>query len=348
MAVEGSLPPVRADVALAPYTTFRLGGPAAYFAEAATEEEIQAAALFAKEERLPLFVLGAGSNVLVDDEGLRALVVRVGVRGIAFEDRDEDVLLTAGAGESWDAVVDAAVKKGLFGIENLAGIPGSVGGAVVQNIGAYGAEVSSVFVHADVYDPKTDAFSRVTQEDAAFAYRDSVFKQRSGAIIVRAAFRLPRHGALSLTYGDLVRAQEAGVPLTSPLEVAFAVRSVRSGKFPHSAAEGTAGSFFKNPTLTAEESAALHARYPDLPQFVLADGHVKVPLAWILDKVLHLRGHKDGFVRAYEKQPLVVVAQAGATAHDVKMFTEKIAQQVFEATGVCIEREVEFFSTNKK
>jgi UDP-N-acetylmuramate dehydrogenase len=335
---------VRENVILAPYTSFHIGGPAAFFVSCSDEAGMREAAAFARARQLPLRILGAGTNILVPDEGVRAVVLHMRIQGITFAEEDGATTLVAGAGEAWDAVVDAAAARGESGIENLAGIPGTVGGAVVQNIGAYGAELSSAFLYADVYDAAADTVLRVPRDAAAFAYRDSVFKQRPCWSIVRAAFRVARGNALRTGYADLVRAAERGVPLDTPAAVASAVRGVRRGKFPNPALLGTAGSFFKNPLLTPAAAEALSKKYPELPLFPQDDGRVKVPLAWILDRVLSLKGFRKGSTRAFEMQPLVLVAEQGASARDVMLLAREITEHVFTATGIEIEREVEIFS----
>jgi len=172
---------VPASPPLALFTTFHLGGPAHAFIEAQSEEEVKTAIALAREGGLPLYVLGAGSNVLVNDSGVEGVVVHMMIRGIAIENTDEAVVLTAGAGTLWEEVVDAACAHGVFGIENLAGIPGTLGGAAVQNIGAYGAEFSSAFAYADVIDNTTGELRRVSRPEVTFAYRDS-FLQRASRI----------------------------------------------------------------------------------------------------------------------------------------------------------------------
>ncbi|HUY05346.1 MAG TPA: UDP-N-acetylmuramate dehydrogenase, partial [Candidatus Paceibacterota bacterium] len=252
---------------LAPLTTFHIGGPAHTLIEVHAEEDIPAALAHARESGLPLYVLGAGSNVLVPDAGVTGVVVRVLLRDIALHDDGACDVLVAGAGAPWEEVVDAAVARGLCGIENLAGIPGTMGGAAVQNIGAYGAELSEVFAYADTIDAATGIARRVPLEEAAFAYRSSFFKSHPELIIMRVALRLAKHAPLTTAYADLARAEASGVSLATPADVARAIRAIRAGKFPDITREGTAGSFFKNPIVSPERAAELGARFPGLPAF---------------------------------------------------------------------------------
>jgi UDP-N-acetylmuramate dehydrogenase len=334
---------IETDVPLAPYTTFTIGGQARYFCEVETTAEIQEAIVFAREHNLPLLVLGAGSNLLVPDEGVNALVLHVKLSGITLTEEGEVTHLTSGAGTRWDEVVDCATSHNLHGVENLAGIPGTLGGAVVQNIGAYGTELAPSFLSAEVVNTQTGEALRITQEEAQFAYRTSLFKEHPEYVIVSATLRLLQHAPLLLTYADLVRAKEAGVSLSTPEEVATAVRAIRAQKFPSPHEGGTAGSFFKNPLITEAHAAKLSAQFPGLPTFPQGNGMVKVSLAWILDHILSLKGYSEGKVRLYEKQPLVLVSERGARAHDVDALAQVITERVYNVTEIHIEREVETF-----
>ncbi len=335
---------VREAEPLASHTTFRIGGPAAVFVEVAHEEELKAAFALARERGLSLRVIGAGSNLLVPDEGIDALVVRVRIPGIAFVPHGAAVLSIAGAGEPWDRVVDAAAARGTFGIENLAGIPGTVGGAVVQNIGAYGAALSEVFAYADALDQETGETRRFTREECAFGYRESIFKHERRYVILRVALMLSSAGPGALSYRDLAEAFTAG-SAPAPDEIAAAVRRIRAGKFPDLSKEGTAGSFFGNPMLPDAEAAALVLRFPGLPLFSVPEvATKKVPLGWILDHVLGLRGYARGGARVYEKHALVIAARPGTPARDVDALAEDIAARVHDATGITLAREVETFT----
>lgn len=334
---------VRENVPLAPLTTLRVGGAARFLIEATTEEEAREATVFARERSLPLFIIGNGSNLLVPDAGADGVVLRTSFDTITVADAGDSVFVGAGAGAPWDAVVDAA--RGAFGIENLAGIPGTVGGAAVQNVGAYGGEFSRTFDHADVLDLASGEPVRIEAEAADFSYRSSVFKKRKNLLILNVVLRLPKRGAPILSYADVARAKDAGVPLSTPAEIAAAIRSIRSKKFPGQGDGGTAGSFFKNPALPKAAAEALRARFPELPAFPQEDGTVKVSLAWLLDHALGLKGYAQGPVRLFERQPLVIVASEGATATDVDAFANGIAKRVHDELGIAIEREVETFAS---
>jgi UDP-N-acetylmuramate dehydrogenase len=333
------------SVPLAPFTTFHIGGAARVFIEAHSEKEIQEAIAYAHENNLSLYPLGAGSNLLVPDAGVEGVVLKMASHTIAFEKEGDDTLLVADAGTPWGKVVGAASEQNLFGIENLAGIPGTIGGASIQNIGAYGAELADAFVYADCIDGITGEKKRITRADAAFGYRASFFKAHRAVIITRVALRLSKNASPNIAYADLARAHESGISLSTPREISDAIRAIRAKKFPLSEKEGTAGSFFKNPIISPEQADLLRNHFPDIPLFPQDDGTIKITLAWLLDHALSLKGFSRGRVRLYEKQPLIIVARGGATATEVGALADEIAKRVFDATGIVIEREVEMFGT---
>lgn len=333
----------RARVPLAPFTSLGVGGPARFFIEASSEADIAEAVRLARVRGLPLRPLGSGTNILVPDAGIEAVVAAMRGDGFVFDADDAGALLVADAGASWDALVHRAAERGLWGIENLAGIPGSAGGALVQNIGAYGAELSSVFAYAEVFDASAGAMRRIAPAESRLAYRSSLYREHRDFVIMRIALALRRSGAPGLGYADLARAKEDGIPLSSPGEVADAVRAIRARKFPGKGEGGTAGSFFKNPVIAADAALRLKARFPGLPSYPESDGRVKLSLAWLLDRALGLKGYGRGAVRLYERQPLVVVAAPGASAADIDAFARGIAARAQDELGIGIEREVETF-----
>lgn len=336
---------VSTNVPLAPLTTLGVGGRARFFAEAHTEKDIEDAITLAQHQQLPLFVLGEGSNILVPDAGIEGVVLKMAIQDIKIKDDGDSVLCVAGAGVLWDDVVTEVGARGFFGIENLAGIPGSVGGAAVQNIGAYGAELADTFEYADSIDSVTGVKRRISRAEAAFAYRTSLFKKNRALIITHIALRLATRASPNITYADLERARAEGTPLSTPTEIANAVRSIRALKFPQNKREGTAGSFFKNPSISRAVFEKLAQRFPAMPAFHQADGSVKIPLAWLLDHALSLKGFSLGKVRLYEKQPLIIVTSPGARASEVDALADQVAQRVCMLTNIEIEREVETFGT---
>lgn len=332
-------------VPLRTLTTLKVGGIARYVIACKTPDDIKEAVAFAREHQLPFAPLGSGSNVLASDAGFPGVVLLVQIGGTSFqEDTADSVLVTVGAGVSWDEFVAEAASRGLWGIENLAGIPGTVGAAPVQNIGAYGAEVAQVIKEVEVYDALTNQVTQIAAGSCQFGYRDSRFKHESNLIILSVTFSLSRGSAPRVGYADLAAAVARGEDLSTPAAIGNVVRRIRGGKFPDLATCGTAGSFFKNPIISHEQHAALAQVLGAVPSFPVAGG-VKVPLAFILDRMLGLRGHRTGHVSLFGNQPLVIVVDRGATAHEVDMFAHDIAERVKNATNISIEREVRNFPT---
>ncbi len=331
-------------VPLSSLTTFKLGGEARGVAACQNLDDVKTALALSRERGLPWYVIGGGSNLLVNDAGYDGIIIRMVGGALSFEDSsNESTLAIAEAGAAWDSFVEESITRALWGLENLAGIPGSVGGAPVQNIGAYGADVSDTLAWVEAYDTASDTLRRFTKEECHLGYRESRFKHDPSLIIMRVAFMFSHHGTPHLEYKDLkIKAKEAverGERLDTPLAIARTVREIRAGKFPDLNVSGTAGSFFKNPTLSREEFENLQKKYPELPGYAAEEG-IKISLAWILDHVLNLKGYLKGHVRLFEKQPLVIVAEKGATTHDVDTLANEIESRVLETTGIVLEREV--------
>lgn len=329
---------------LAPLTTLRVGGPARFFKVASNDAEINEALSFAEEKELPYFVLGEGSNILVADEGISGLVLKIIPATLSFEDHANGrALLTADAGAHWDTIVGEAVAKNLFGIENLSLIPGTAGAAPVQNIGAYGAELADTLEWIEAFDSHARKKIRLGKGECGFGYRDSIFKRKDGAhlIITRIALLLKKDGAVQTDYKDTREYFAArGIEKPTLIEVRRAIIDIRTAKLPDFEKIGTAGSFFKNPIISKGEYDALCADYHELPGFILPDGKVKVPLAWVIDHICGMKGARRRAVGTHEKQPLAIVNYGGATAREVKDFADELAQKIHEKTGITPEYEV--------
>jgi len=336
---------IEENVPLAPLTTFAIGGPARHFAQVQDIQEMREAFAFAKAHELPVFVLGGGSNLLVSDKGYDGLVIKIKLMGVEIQQDETNavsVICIACAGEGWDALVERACREKYWGIENLSGIPGTVGGAVVQNIGAYGAALSEVLLWAEVFDTRDNKIKMFSAAECGFDYRDSVFKHTPELVVLRAAFKLSTAPKPNISYKDLAKLFS-----DSSLEIGAireAVLAIRKGKFPDLGVEGTAGSFFKNPIVEPSQARALAKQYPGLPMFTMPEtSGVKVPLAWFLDYkngVIDMRQVKSGGARLYEKQPLVIAAKKGSSADDVKTLMREVQKQVKEKIHIEIEPEV--------
>jgi UDP-N-acetylmuramate dehydrogenase len=302
-----------------------------------------AAGFWAPQTPPPLLVLGGGSNVLVADNGVKAVVAINRLCGLDSEASGGAILLTCAAGEPLDGVVEHAVARGWWGLENLSGIPGSVGATPIQNVGAYGVEVGELIASLRAYHAPTGAYRTFTPSECGFAYRDSFFKTDVGKeyVITSVTFRLQGSPAPRLAYAELSARFAGGAPPLSLIRAT--VLDIRSQKFPDCWRVGTAGSFFKNPILPRAEAARLRALCPALPLYEVDGERVKAPLGFVLDKICGLKGYREGPVSLYEKQALVLVADAGATARDVRAFADNIAARVREQIGLEVEWEVTSF-----
>ncbi len=327
-------------VPLASLTTLKVGGNARAVAQVSNEAELREALEFARANALSFYVLGEGSNVLAHDDGYDGLIIRMGMRGVTYDEAEQDtVRVHVAAGENWDALVREVAARGLWGFENLAGIPGTVGAAPVQNIGAYGADIAQTLESVEAYDAGTDTVHTFSKEDCQLGYRDSRFKHEPNLIIVRVHFVLTRVPSPRIEYGDLLAAKEQGTDLTTPEAIGNVVRAIRNKKFPDLSVSGTAGSFFKNPVLSPEAYAALEREYGAVPRFPHPHG-IKVPLAFILDRILALRGFRLGNASLFGAQPLVLVLDAGGTAREIEALAQHVETLVKEKTNISIEREV--------
>ena len=326
---------------LAPLTTFQIGGEASYFFAVDSIASLHDAVQFAHDEKADITVIGGGSNVLVSDVGVSGVVLHNQLHGISFEPVSEhSTRVAAAAGETFDELVAACVLRGLGGLENLSHIPGSVGAAPIQNIGAYGVEVADVIESVTVFNPKTMTEEVLSNAACQFGYRDSYFKTESGKslIVTAVAFLLDTQSVPNITYRDLRERFATTTPTIA--EVREAVIDIRAKKFPDWHTVGTAGSFFKNPIISRTHYEKLLQEYPEMPMYEISDSMVKVPLAWILDKVCHRKGFRDGMVGHYEAQPLVIINHGGATAAEVIRFANATADAVKEKTQIDMEWEV--------
>lgn len=333
---------VETQVSLAPYTTMRIGGPARYFVTARTSADVAEALAFSRAERLPLFVLGGGSNILVRDEGYDGLVLHVAIKGVTWDDTRPDTLI-AGAGEVWDDIVATAVAHGYVGLENLSLIPGTVGGAAVQNIGAYGGELAAHVAWVEVYDPIEGGVQRLDRDACRFGYRDSHFKHGGkGLVVLRVAFSLVKDRTPDASYKDVLAYLRANGHSDTPSAKVLreAIIAIRRAKLPDLALLGTAGSFFMNPVVTHEVAERFAQRFPDAPRFPIDDTHEKLSAGWIIDHALGLRGVRDGAVGSYDKQALVLVNHGGATCSAMRAFADMIAQRAKDECAIDLIPEV--------
>lgn len=336
---------LQSDVSLAPFNTFGIAARARWFVRVGSVEtlrELREESVWRGEPRL---VLGGGSNLLFTGD-FDGLVVHVASKGRAhLGDDGHSHLVAAEAGEEWDGFVRDTVRDGFPGLENLALIPGTVGASPVQNIGAYGVELAERFAWLETLDVETGVVSRLTRDDCAFAYRGSVFKHalRARSIITRVVFRLPIAWEPRLDYADLQRrvaTMSTGRP--TPGDIVDTVTAIRREKLPDPAAIGNAGSFFKNPVVSAEAYAAIRSAEPDAPGHRLADGRVKLSAAWLIDRC-GWRGRSlagsPGRAAVHERHALVLVNRGGATGVEVLALATAIRDSVQQRFAMVLEIE---------
>ncbi|MFB4280901.1 MULTISPECIES: UDP-N-acetylmuramate dehydrogenase [unclassified Nonomuraea] len=332
---------------LAPYTTLRLGGPARDFAEATSAEQLVSLIAEADRKAVPTLVLGGGSNVVVSDEGFDGLVIRVATEGLAVSRDGEQAVVTVEAGEDWDRLVVRAVAEGWSGIECMSGVPGLVGSTPIQNVGAYGQEVSQTIRCVRAYDRLTRHVVDLEARQCGFSYRDSVFKRDLARYVVLAVTYALDISELSgpVVYDELARrlGTEAGgrVPLDRARE---AVLGLRRGKGmvldPADPDTRSAGSFFTNPVLTPAEAEELAVRAPGHPRWELPGGMVKVPAAWLIEQAGYPKGYERGPVRISTKHTLALTNPAErATTGDLLALAREVRDGVREKFGVTLVNE---------
>lgn len=333
---------IKVQFPLRELTTLKVGGNARYFCLADSLDDLKEAFAFAKKQNVPILILGGGSNLLIGDEGFAGLVIKINFLGLDFCEVGDLAEVIAGAGENWDAFVATTIEHHLSGLENLSGIPGTVGGTPVQNVGAYGVEVKDSINWVEAVNVETGEVKRFSNQECHFGYRNSFFKTPAGKkfVIVRVSYLLSRKFEPNISYTDLAAYFAAQKPLDAA-EVRVAVIKIRAGKFPDLNKIGTAGSFFKNPIVHHTVAAKLKDRYPGLPTFSHKGDHVKLSLAWILDKVCFLKGFRHKSTGLFEKQPLVLVNYGDATAEEIKNFSQLVKSKVQATTGIEIEEEVQ-------
>ena len=340
------------NISLAPLTTLRIGGPARFFVEAQSIADVQQAIAFSQSRDLPLFILGGGSNLVVADRGWAGLVLKVAIPGIeqgSGNDEEGRVLFEVGAGESWDRFVSHAVMTRCAGIECMSGIPGNVGGTPVQNVGAYGQEVSETIESVEVFDLKEAQIRELCREACGFTYRSSIFNttDRGRFVILRVTYALTPGGEPHLEYADLKRHFEGRESRPNLAETREAVRHIRARKGMLIIAGDpdcqSAGSFFKNPVVSEEQHEDLQKRAAakglTLPSYPALEKSRKVSAAWLVEKSGFARGYGFGHVGISSKHALAIVNRGGATAAEVLALKEQIQQRVEEIWGVNLQPE---------
>lgn len=332
---------VEKSVSLKPYNSFGLPAVAGTLVRVASDADVRRVVDDPALGLASKFVLGGGSNIVLTKD-MPQIVLKVEAPGIRLvEDRADALIVEAGAGESWPALVDATLARGWPGLENLALIPGTVGASPVQNIGAYGVELADRFESLDCVDLVTGRTSTLGPERCEFGYRDSVFKHALAGrtVIMRVRFRLPKPWRPVLGYLDLERKlAETGIREPTPRQVADWIVQIRRAKLPDPAAVGNAGSFFKNPVVTPEQCRDIIGRDPGVVHYPLPDGSVKLAAGWMID-ACGWKGKSVGQAGVYDKQALVLVNRGGAIGSEVMLLAGAIRESVYGRFGIRLETE---------
>ncbi|WP_127996199.1 UDP-N-acetylmuramate dehydrogenase [Piscinibacter defluvii] len=332
---------IESGVSLKPFNTFGLPAVAQQLVRIGGDADVRRVVDHPQLGRAPKFILGGGSNIILTRD-MPQLVLKVEVAGRRLvEERPDAVIVEAGAGENWHAFVAWTLAQGWPGLENLALIPGTVGAAPVQNIGAYGLELKDRFESLDAVDLVTGRSVTLGASICAFGYRDSVFKHdlAGRTLITRVRFRLPRPWQPVLGYLDLERKmRESGVAAPSPQQVFDWVCAIRRAKLPDPALLGNAGSFFKNPVVTPEQCRDIIGRDPEVVHYPLPDGSVKLAAGWLID-ACGWKGKAVGGAAVYEKQALVLVNRGGAIGSEVMTLARAIQESVYGRFGIRLEPE---------
>ncbi|WPN73244.1 UDP-N-acetylmuramate dehydrogenase [Pseudomonas germanica] len=331
---------VQPQVSLKPFNSFGVDVRAQLFAEAHSDADVREALAYAVAHDVPLLVIGGGSNLLLTAD-IPALVLRMATRGIrVISDDGNRVVIEAEAGEPWHPFVQHTLAQGLSGLENLSLIPGTVGAAPMQNIGAYGVEIKDVFAGLTALDRQTGELRDFTLEECNFAYRDSLFKQQPGRwLILRVRFALDRIAHLHLEYGPVrQRLTEQGIEQPTPTDVSRAICSIRSEKLPDPAVLGNAGSFFKNPLVSAAIVARIKEQHPDVVAYAQPNGQMKLAAGWLIERA-GWKGFREADAGVHKLQALVLVNYGVATGLQLLDLAQRIQKDIAERFNVDLEME---------
>lgn len=334
------------DVALGNYSTMGLGGKAAHLVSIESRMDLLEALSWAQAQAVPVVMIGGGSNIIWRDEGFPGLVIVNNIqRYETFKEDEENIYITAGAGEKWDTIVERTAQAGLSGIEALSFIPGTAGATLVQNIGAYGQEISQTLVTAEVFDTQASDFTTMRADDCGFGYRTSRFKtvDRGRFYITAITMHLTRSQIQPPLYASLAKyVEEHAITDLSPMNVRQAVIAIRNSRLPDPSIVRNTGSFFANPIISIDQLNELRLVHPDIPNWSTDDYHVKLPAAWLIEKV-GLKGYHDTNtgMSTWPAQPLVIVNESAKSTNDLLAFKQKIVKDVQDNFGITLEQEPE-------
>jgi len=334
------------NVSLAEYSTMGLGGLAAHLTTVESRMDLLEAISWAQEKKLPVIMIGGGSNIYWRDEGFPGLVIVNKIqRYETFHEDETNIYVTAGSGEIWDAVVERTTQVGLTGIEALSLIPGTVGATPVQNVGAYGQEISQTLVTVEAFDTQARDFINIPAADCAFGYRTSRFKtfDRGRFYITAITLHLKRGNPEPPFYTSVAAYfQQHDITEVTPQVLRDAVIAVRTSRLPDPAHVHNNGSFFANPILSSADLVRIRAGYPDVPTWTLSDGNVKIPAAWLIEQAGFKNYHDpETGMGTWVNHPLVFVNESAKSTADLLAFKQKIVSAVQEKFGVTLAQEPE-------
>ena len=336
---------MKANVNLKPYNSFGFDAVAKEFVEINAVDDLQTLIKSGALKSQKNLILSGGNNILFQNEVFDGLVIYINTKGIEILHEDgNEVVVRAQAGEDWPDFVRFCVGKGWHGVENLAHIPGKVGAAPVQNIGAYGMELKDSFVQCEAMDLATGETKVFTKEDCRFGYRESVFKNelKGQYIITSVDFLLKKDAPLNLEYGNIKSyLEQNGIERPSLQQLHDAICAIRDAKLPNVKQIGSAGSFFKNPVIERSHYEALHKEYPTMPHYDEPNGKVKLPAGWLIEQA-GWKGWRNEHVGVYDKQALVLVHYGGGKGEDIVYLAKRIQNSVEEKFGIRISPEVNF------
>ena len=336
---------MKTNVNLQPYNSFGFSATAKYFIEINAIDNLRQLIKTPEFKEEKHLILSGGNNILFTNDCFDGIVILMNNKGIKIVHEDEgDVIVRAQAGEDWPEFVEQMVARGFYGVENLAHIPGKIGAAPVQNIGAYGMELKDSFFQCHALNLTTGETRIFTNEACRFGYRESVFKHelKGQYTITSVDLLLHKQSELKLEYGNIkAYLEQNGIAQPTLQQLHDAICAIRDAKLPDVKQIGSAGSFFKNPVISAEQFDALQKQYPDAPHYPDAEGMVKVPAGWLIEQA-GWKGWRDDHVGVYEKQALVLVHYGGGKGEDIVSLSQRIQKSVEEKFGIQISPEVNF------
>jgi UDP-N-acetylmuramate dehydrogenase len=354
MNESGSALAIHTNVSLSPYTTLGVGGPARFFVRAETEDHVRDAMDFALSEKCPVFILGGGSNIVVSDSGFRGLVIKIEIPGIQPLDGIKSSRFSAGAGVEWDVFVQHCVAQNLAGIECLSGIPGTVGGTPVQNVGAYGEEVGEVISGVRAVDRNSNEIKNLSPDDCGFGYRSSTFNttQKDRYVILRVDFELRPDGCPCTDYEDLQRylgSHGRNATLAEVREAVIKIRKTKAMVLESGNPDAkSVGSFFRNPVMNPAEAAVVEERARErgflgssesLPRLEMPEGRKKLPAAWLVEHAGFRKGYEKGRAGLSSRHALAIINRGGASAQDILDLMQRIQAEVRKSFGVDLKPE---------